>query len=734
MTFWDIIKMLFFYKSHLGFYLGDVILEKKFLLNKMLNKMRILAKKSDGQSCLIDYQKELNEEQWRVVSTGDGPSLVLAGAGSGKTRTLVYRVAYLLEKGIPARNILLLTFTNKAAGEMMRRVESLLGHKPTGLVGGTFHSVANRILRRYGELLGYSNNFTILDSDDSKSFLKAVIVDLDLPIRRERYFPKVDVIHSLISFAQNSGQDIKSAIEKKYSRWPAVLVSALDDIFEKYSEKKKLANTMDFDDLLVNWHRLLQFNERVADFLSDQFHYILVDEYQDTNKIQGLILDRLAKKHQNILAVGDDSQSIYSFRAATVANILSFPQKYTSSKIFKLETNYRSSIEILALANESIKNNKEQFAKNLKSIRSENGRLPVVATLSDAYQQAEFVSKKILELAEGGIDLKKMAVLFRSSYQLIELELEMNKKRIPYQVRGGLRFFEQAHIKDVIAYLKVIANFKDEISWARLLSLYPGIGLTSAKKIFTKIQQFDSLENLLKNYQSFSFPPRIKNSLNIVFLLFQRLSLFIPTEVEKKKIDLAKMITEILTSGYKEIIRTKFENFSERIEDLEQLAIFSQSYQDITQFLSDVSLSEGFRGEKNKARQEEIDDDYLVLSTIHQAKGLEWSFVFVIGLAEGQFPHYKVYENGEELAEERRLFYVATTRAKEELYLSYPVFSHGFSSSSNINRPSTFLAELPEELYEVWQEESSGVNSKIDIFSNVKTDFFDDDDKVIEYD
>ncbi len=652
----------------------------------------------------IDYKSELNEEQYRVVTEGEGPCLVLAGAGSGKTRTLVYRVAYLVERGVHPSNILLVTFTNKASHEMLGRVEAILKRDPKGLWGGTYHHLANRLLRKYAPALDYQTNFNILDADDAKSLLKTVIAELGINTK-DKYFPKVDLIHALLSFSENSRSPIEDVIAYKYKHINEALIPRLRAIADAYRKKKLASNVMDFDDLLVNWYRLLDEHPDIRAKLKDQFQYILVDEYQDTNKIQGMIIERLANEAKNILVVGDDAQSIYSFRAATVDNILNFPKEFSGTRTFKLEENYRSASTILDVANASIAQNSNQFKKKLRGVK-EGGTKPTIVPCGDNYKQARFIAQRVLELTDGGTALNDIAVLFRSTYQVPELELELNKRGIPYIVRGGIRFFEQAHIKDIVAFLRVFANNRDELAWMRILQLFSGVGPSTAKKMWAGLSGYDTIAKVLHEQalMKFARSGKAAEALSTIHRVFMKLATFETDFV-------ASAITELLKyyEGYGE---THFENWRDRLEDLRQLANFSATYATLDAFLSDVSLSEGFRGERariaNDAAGEKM-EDRLVLSTIHQAKGLEWHAVFVMHLAEGQFPSYRVYENPREIEEERRLFYVAVTRAKEELYLSFPVLTHSYTMGEVINRPSTFLSEIPEDLFDKWQIEEEEV-------------------------
>ncbi len=639
---------------------------------------KYILKTPERVNTKIDYENELNFEQFDVVVHADGPSLVLAGAGSGKTRTLVYRVAYLLERGVDPRNILLVTFTNKAASEMTRRVEELVGERPRGLWSGTFHHIANMLLRKYGSRIGISEHFTILDQDDAESLLKNI---MKTHAPNTTYFPKPRVVKSILSYCINSQTPIREYLRTRYKDFPDNTAETLEKIFAIYAEKKLASGNVDFDDLLFYWLRILEEDKEVCHTLSNMFHYILVDEYQDTNRIQAKIIRLLAETHKNILVVGDDAQSIYSFRAAEVENILRFPEEYKNAKIFRLEKNYRSSPEILTLANAIIRGNSSQFEKNLQPYRASLGKKPIVLTLQDGREQAEFVVQRVLERHNEGLELSHVAVLFRAAYQSLELELELSKRQIPYIMRGGLKFFEQAHIKDVVSYLKILSNKNDELSWRRVLIMQDGIGIKGAEKIIASMQ---------------------KNESSTSHVGLQRILLSLEKMKLKSEEGLGSMILTLLESGYEQYVVKNYEKSQDRLEDIRQMARFAAK-KTLEDFLSEVMLSEGFRGDVN--RREGDHAPQLVLSTIHQAKGLEWNTVFLIGLCEGQFPHYRVYENPKELEEERRLFYVATTRAEEELYLTSTVFQGGFQGGTNILRRSQFLEEIPSSLLEGWETE-----------------------------
>ena len=652
----------------------------------------------------IPYSRELNPEQHAVVTQGDGICLVLAGAGSGKTRTLVYRIAYLIEHGVDPSSIMLVTFTNKAAREMVQRVSALLGNVPRGMWMGTFHHIGNRILRSHAPHIGISPSFSILDKEDSKSLIRSLVKELNVATKQKR-FPKPEALAALFSYAANARRTCEEVIHERFPNAPDSVQKEILQIYDAYRMKKSKANVVDFDDLLTLWLSLLEQNESARDRLSSQFQYILVDEYQDTNRVQSDIMHHLSSCHRNLLVVGDDAQSIYSFRAADIGNILAFPDRYPSVKIFKLETNYRSTPAILALANASLNHNSSQYEKQLRPAKKHAGELPMLIAARDAYAQASYVADTVLTLADEGIPLSRMAVLFRAAYQTIELELELAQRDIPYTMRGGLRFFEQAHIKDVLAPLRILRNIHDEIAWRRALLLLPGIGPASARQIMETALQYTDFSAALAAIKG-RLPSRGQKEILQFLNLLASLAKLIASARERKSPDpINILIKQILEAGYEEYVLATYDDGKERAEDIRQMAAFGEHYTSLDSFLADSALSEGFKGERQKEEASGNDEieDRLVLSTIHQAKGLEWHTVFMIGLAEGQFPHRKVYERPKEMEEERRLFYVAATRAQEKLFLLYPIASHGFSDSGFLNRPSSFLQELPEETYQLWK-------------------------------
>lgn len=636
----------------------------------------------------IDYDRELNEEQKRVVLAGDGPMLVIAGAGSGKTRTVTYRVAYLVERGVPPESVLLATFTNKAAREMLHRVEDLLGVDLRRLWGGTFHHIGNLILRREAQKIGYEPNYTILDREDQKDLIALCVEELGIDTTKRR-FPSPEVLANIITLSRNtlkSLEDILEAYYPQFLEWASHIVH----LFTLYQERKRRLNVMDYDDLLSYLWELLRNDVRTRVKYGALFRYILVDEYQDTNLLQAEIVDFLAEVHRNLLVVGDDAQSIYSFRGANFANILEFPKRYPDCQIFKLETNYRSTPEILRLANEVIVHNTRQFHKVLKPVRRK-GEKPFLVFLRDALEQADFVATKILELRDLGYSLNDMAVLYRAHYQSMDIQMEFTRRGIPFEVRSGVRFFEQAHIKDVIAHLRVITNPYDEISWKRILRLYPGIGKKTAEYLWhVVVESVDPIFALERQDVLAALPSGARESVTGVRALLLRLE-----ELERNP---SQAIQAVLDGGYREYLVSHYPNAKERLEDIEELARFASRYSSLESFLSELALLGGMEGETVLSGG--LKDERVVLSTVHQAKGLEWACVFVVWLCEGAFPSSQALHTEEDLEEERRLFYVACTRAKDYLFLCYPLLGERPGGKSVIRKPSRFISELSPSLYE----------------------------------
>ncbi len=650
----------------------------------------------------IDYARELNEQQCAAVTAPPGPSLVIAGAGSGKTRTLIYRVAYLIEQGIPPERILLLTFTNKAAKEMMRRVADLLGQELASLWGGTFHAIGNRILRQHASLLGYERDFVILDREDAKHLIKTSLAESQIDVKATR-FPKPEVLAEIFSLGVNTHKSVGEVLSEQYGYF-SHLAAQIEALQPQYAKRKRRSNAMDFDDLLALWLKLLKEHDEVREQYQRRFQFILVDEYQDTNQLQGDLIDVLAARHHNLMVVGDDAQSIYAWRGASYQNILKFPERYVDAKVYKIETNYRSTPEILLVANAAIAANEHQFKKQLAPARK-SGVRPVVVACNDAGEQAAFVAQRVLELREEGINLNKTAVLYRSHFHALELQLELTRRNIPFSINSGIRFFEQAHIKDVTAYLKLVSNRQDEISFKRLAQLLPGIGDKAADKLW-------------KAFSAGLGPdqPAVEQPAGVAAAL-QRCAQAVPkkaavgwaqfvatlAQLEGTEVrgNAAKMLRLVLEAGYDEYLEATYANHRSRLEDLEQLAVFALQFETLEEFLTQLALLTNLEAEDEQPTKR--DDELLRLSTIHQSKGLEFDVVFVIMLCEGLFPSERSLESPEGAEEERRLMYVAITRARNELYLSYPLIRAGYGGGGDVlQHPSRFLNEIPTELVEEW--------------------------------
>jgi len=634
----------------------------------------------------IAYEKDLNEQQLEAVMHPGGPMLVLAGAGSGKTRTLVYRVCRLIEDGTPPSRILLLTFTNKAAREMMSRAEKILQQAGTKISGGTFHSAGHRILRRWAEKLGYSRRFSIMDREDSSELMGAALAAFQESNTSPKRFPQARLLLKLYSIIINTGRDLEEVLESQSPQY-LELGPEISTVFRNYLERKRKADVMDFDDLLLNWLVLLGRFPEVRKDLVRSFDHILIDEYQDTNRLQADISEAMLGKARNLMVVGDDAQSIYGFRGADFENILGFPDRHADCRVFRLEKNYRSSPEILSLANASIRHNLRQFPKNLLAVRS-SGAPPQFVTVESPEVQASWVAERILELREEGLDLEEIAVLYRNHSHSLELQVELTRRNIPFRVRSGLRFFEQAHIKDLLSHLRFIDNPRDEISFLRMVKLRRGFGPQLASRLFSTIDGPDSLNTLLRlPPESHKFPTKPTRSLGKLLEVLKKL------RAENLRNQAGESIRFVLSEFYTEWVRDHLDNAGSRIEDLEQLALYADAFPDTASFLSDVTLLNELSGEESIGG---IPDEELSLSTIHQAKGLEWKAVFILWLSEGRFPGARC----EDEEEERRLFYVALTRAADELYLLHPLMARDRYRVDVILDPSRFVLEIPEKLLE----------------------------------
>jgi DNA helicase II / ATP-dependent DNA helicase PcrA len=678
-----------------------------------MSRQYTLQRAPRSTSIHIDYAAQLNEQQLAAVTAPPGPLLVIAGAGSGKTRTLTYRVAYLLENGIDPRNILLLTFTNKAARQMLDRVANLLPVDASGLWGGTFHSVGNRMLRRHGSALGYSSGFTIMDREDQKDLINTVVASAGIDPKEIR-FPKGDVLAEIFSFVVNTETPMEELLAEKFPYF-LPLLDKLKDVHARYEKKKKATNSMDFDDLLEKTLLMLRHHEGVSAFYRRQFQFILVDEYQDTNKVQADLVDTLARDHRNVMVVGDDAQSIYSWRGANFKNILEFPKRYPDAQVFKIEMNYRSVPEVLEVANAAIASNVEQFRKNLAPTRDSNEVKPAVVALNDGSEQAQFVAQRILELRDEDVDLNDIAVLYRAHYHAIELQLELSRRGIPYQITSGIRFFEQAHIKDVTSFLRFVANPRDEVAFKRMVKLLPGIGNRSADNLWnawdksigtvaavadrgpeaTTAAASDPGCNFGGRLLAMKTGARSKKSWE---QLAHTLDEIAPAGQPNAP---SEMITSVVEAIYDDYAKMNFTNYELRREDLNQLAAFARQFKDVHEFLSQLALISNVDAEA--APNQTGDKEAVNLSSVHQAKGLEFHTVFIIWLTDGMFPSARSLDTRDALEEERRLFYVAITRARDELYLTFPHMRLSGGYGDVFQRPSRFLKEIPNTLVEDWQ-------------------------------
>jgi DNA helicase II / ATP-dependent DNA helicase PcrA len=662
-----------------------------------VSRQYTLHRPARSTSIHIDYAAELNEQQLAAVTAKPGPQLIIAGAGSGKTRTLTYRVAYLLENGIDPRNILLLTFTNKAARQMLDRVANLLPIDASGIWGGTFHSVGNRMLRRHGNALGLNSGFTIMDREDQKDLINTVVASAGIDPKEVR-FPKGDVLAEIFSFVVNTETPMEELLAGKFPYF-LPLLERITDVHARYEKKKKATNSVDFDDLLEKTLTMLQKHENIASFYRRQFQFILVDEYQDTNKIQADFIDLLASENRNVMVVGDDAQSIYSWRGANFQNILEFPKRYPDAQVFKIEMNYRSVPEILTVANAAITANVDQFKKNLQPVRESNSVKPAIVALNDGSEQAQFVAQRILELRDENIDLNEIAVLYRAHYHALELQLELSRRGIPYQITSGIRFFEQAHIKDVVSFLRLVANPRDEVAFKRMVKLLPGIGNRSAENLWNAWDHSLNDSGEIKSWSERLLPMSVSaKSKKHWAQLAHTLDEIAPGGQPNPP---SEMITSVVEAIYDDYAKVNFTNYELRKEDLNQLAAFSRQFKDLNEFLSQLALISNVDAEA--APNQTGDKEAVNLSTVHQAKGLEFHSVFVIWLTDGMFPSSRSMDERKDLEEERRLFYVAITRAKDELYLTYPHMRLTGGYGDVFQRPSRFLKEIPNKLVEDWQ-------------------------------
>ena len=609
-----------------------------------------------------DLAAELNPEQAAAATHGDGPLLIIAGAGTGKTRTLVYRVAHLIERGVRPDRILLLTFTRRAAQEMLTRAERLVGATSRKVHGGTFHATAHRLLRRYGAAAGLARDFTIMDQADSADLMQLSRSHLGYAQKSKR-FPKKETLQYVYSRHINTGLSVDDIIRDDYPQF----IEYLEDfgkIFGDYTRRKQERNLVDYDDLLLFWALILESSPELGGKIAGLYDHVLVDEYQDTNVLQARILKGMCRTHANITVVGDDAQSIYSFRGANFRNILGFPQQFAGAKVVTLEQNYRSTPEILDATNTMISRASERFTKNLWTRRG-GGERPWLVAAQDEQQQTQFVVDRILELHEEGIPLREIAVLFRAGYMSADLEIELTNRKIPFEKWGGLKFLEAAHVKDVLAFLRILENPRDEVSWYRILLLLPGIGDATAR---SAIESMASAAWESAAFGRYAPPPRARGAHSALVSLLDELRSGASADQAKVAADISRV--RLL---YDNILREKYDRAEPRIADLDQLQVIASGYPDRATFLSALALEPPQATQDLPGASSKEDDDCLVLSTAHSAKGKEWDSVFVIWAVDGWFPSARCLNSEEETDEERRLMYVAMTRAKNYLSVTYPL-------------------------------------------------------------
>ena len=644
----------------------------------------------------IDFKAELNADQFEAVTAQFGPALVLAGAGSGKTRTLTYRVAYLLTEGVNPEEILLLTFTNKASKQMLDRVEELTGVSSHRFLGGTFHHVGGQVLRLFGDSIGLPRNYTILDDADSDALLSEVIRDLDPDFFKSKENPKAKPIKGLISYSRNVMVPVEEVAKGRYPS-NVELLAKIEAFKRAYQDAKISRGLADYDDLLVLWLEILETNPDASKYYQDRFSHILVDEYQDVNTLQAKIVDKIGINHQ-IMAVGDDAQCIYTWRGADIDQILGFPERHPGTKIYKIETNYRSSPEILKFANGILQNRKtsDSFTKTLKPSQPHQD-LPVVVPTIDTYQQANFVLSKIEQLIDNGISYHNIAILYRAHYHAMELQVELSRRDIPFVITSGLRFFEQAHVKDLVAQLRFVVNPKDLTAFYRFTCLLPKVGEKTAGKLLNIAEQISEKKSI-KIINALSEDEVIKKVPNDAkedwIGLVETLQ---SVDQLKATASPSKVVDEAVNGWYNEYLHATYDNWPRREEDLDSLVEFASKYENLAEMLAQLILLSSESGDRVVRPGESC----LRLSTIHQSKGLEFPHVFIIGLADGLFPNKRAIDGEGDLEEERRLFYVASTRAEKSLHLVFPMLSSQNGTQIRMMQ-SRFLKELPQTGYELY--------------------------------
>lgn len=643
----------------------------------------------------IDFRASLNDEQYAAVTAPAGPLLVLAGAGSGKTRTLTYRVAYLLSQGVKPSEILLLTFTNKAAKEMLHRVQDLTGVEPGRFWGGTFHSLGHRALRMFGEAIQLPKTFTILDADESESLLKQAVEECDRLFFKDKTNPRPGPLFSVLSLARNTQLTLAETVTQSFPHY-AEIAHRFPAFATAYAKKKREQNVCDYDDLLESWLELVTKAPEVASYFAQRFRYVLVDEYQDTNTIQAQIIDAIAP-HHCVMAVGDDAQCIYSWRGADFENIMSFPDRHPGTVIHRIETNYRSTPQILNLANGVLEAQPKgrHFDKELRAARA-NSQKPMVVQTMDDREQAEFVLKRIRALIEDeGVAANEIAILYRSHFLALEVQLALSRAGIPYHITSGVKFFERQHVRDLVALLRFVYNASDELAWQRIAILLPKIGEKGAQKIHAaarehaQLMKRDFIDALATDDVKSKVPKDAKPE-------WEHFCASLAQVAATMRIGTpADTVTNAIDGWYGDYLKGAFADYVDRLDELKALVGFAGRYETMQDFLAQIVLLNS----ETSDRQVDPEAEAIKLTTVHQAKGLEYDVVFIIGLADGQFPGRRSIEAGD-VEEERRLFYVAVTRAKNELYLCYPKVATRAGPGGMLLTPSRFITELRPELYE----------------------------------
>ncbi|ACB77432.1 ATP-dependent helicase [Opitutus terrae] len=643
----------------------------------------------------IDFRAQLNDEQFAAVTAEPGPLLVLAGAGSGKTRTLTYRVAYLLSRGVKPGEILLLTFTNKAAKEMLHRVQDLTGIEPQRFWGGTFHSLGHRALRIYGDAIGLPKNFTILDADESESLLKQAVEHEDKLFFKDKTNPRPGPLFDVLSLARNTQQPLADTVAKNFPQYTEI-AHRFPAFATAYATRKREQNVVDYDDLLEFWLELLIKAPEVAQYFAHRFRHVLVDEYQDTNTLQAQIVDRLAA-HHCVMAVGDDAQCIYSWRGANFENIMTFPDRHPGTAIHRIETNYRSTPEILNFANGVLlaQPKGRHFDKELRAARG-HAQKPFVVQAMDDREQAEFILKRIRALVEDeGVSLNEVAILYRSHFLALEVQLALSRAGVPYQITSGVKFFERQHIRDLVALLRFVYNGADTQAWQRIAVLLPKIGEKGAQKIYAAAVDHARLtqKNLLDVLNTDDVRSKVAKDARDDWASFCASLSEVAEKMQHARP--ADAVATAIEGWYGDYLKGQYADYLDRLDELKALVGFAQRFEETQDFLAQIVLLNS----ETSDRHVDPEAEAVRLTTVHQAKGLEYDVVFVIGLADGQFPGRRSIESGD-VEEERRLFYVAVTRARNELYLSYPKVATRGGPGGMLLTPSRFLLEVPTDLYE----------------------------------